>query len=103
MFRFCSRMPERTPIGGTHARDYRPMREQRPLTDLTADPLGYVRFTCSRCPRLGKIRLADLQARFAAAAGLVNVLNAVAPRDCPHAKPNPSGTRSCGFRYRDLT
>jgi hypothetical protein len=79
------------------------MREQRPLSDLTADQLGYVRFVCTRCPRSGKVKLASLQARFRVDAGLVDILNALAPKDCSGAKRNPWGSHSCGFYYRDLT
>jgi hypothetical protein len=95
-------MPEHTPIGGTHVRDFDDLRQQRPLSDLRADHLGHVRFACSLCPRTGEIRLADLRARFPAQAGLVNVLNAVRPADCPHAERDASGTLRCGFHYRDL-
>jgi hypothetical protein len=90
------------PIGSTHARDYAPMREQLPLSSLTADESGFVRFKCSKCPRLEKAPLAKLRERFHPDAGLVNILNAILPTDCPNATPNASGIRSCGFHYRDL-
>ena len=48
----------RTPIGGTHARDFGDFRQQRTLAELTADPEGYVRFGCLKCPRTGKVELA---------------------------------------------
>ena len=101
-FRFCSPMPERTPLGGTHARDFDDGRQQVPLSELTGDDLGYVRFDCTRCPRRGKIRLEALRARFAPAAGLVNILNAVAPKDCPGARHDAQGIKRCGFHYRGL-
>jgi hypothetical protein len=95
-------MPERTAIGGMHARDFDDFRQQRPLSDLTADHLGYVRFACKRCPRTGRIRLADLRARFPPEAGLVNILNAVMPKDCPGNARDAQGIKRCGFHYRDL-
>lgn len=95
-------MPERTPLGGMHARDFDACRQQVPLAELTGDHLGYVRFACTRCPRRGKIRLEALRARFAPDAGLVNVLNAIAPKDCPGAKHDAQGIKRCGFHYRDL-
>ena len=93
---------ERTPIGRMHVRDFAPARTQRPLSDLTADGLGYVRFDCGGCPRTGKVRLEALKARFAPDTGLVNVLNSILPQDCPLRDPDPSGSRLCRFRYRDL-
>jgi hypothetical protein len=85
-----------------HARDFGEMREQRTLAELGADDLGYVRFVCAGCPRTGKVALAKLRERFAPGAGLVNILNTLLPKDCPHAAPDPWGVRSCKFRYRDL-
>jgi hypothetical protein len=93
-------MPERTPIGGMRASDFADLREQRPLSDLRADAGGYVRFDC---PRAGKLKLETMLTRFRPGAGLVNILNALAPKDCPKTEPNPSGIRSCAWRYRDLT
>ena len=90
------------PIGSTHARDYTPTREQRTLAELSADDLGYVRFRCLHCPRTAKVQLAKLRERFAPGAGLVNVLNAIRPRDCRQAAPDPWGVVHCGFCYRDL-
>ena len=101
-FCVCSGMDRRTPLGGTHARDFKPMRQQAPLSELTAGEDGYVRFSCSRCPRTGKIRLAELHARFAPEAGLVNVLNTVAPRDCGRRSRKHAGDPGCGWYYRDL-
>jgi hypothetical protein len=102
-FCFCSDMPdERTPIGHMHARDFAPMRTQVPLSDLRADEAGWVRFTCKRCPRTGKVRLEALKARFSPDEGLVDILNMLLPADCPHAEPNAWDIRSCGWRYRDL-
>jgi len=103
MFCFCSFMEdERTPIGHMHVRDFAPLREQRPLSELTADEGGYVRFVCRSCPRTGKVKLEALRARFSPDAGLVNILNTLLPADCPEAKPNPWGIRACRFSYRDL-
>lgn len=90
------------PIGSLHVRDFAELRQQRQLSELTADAGGYVRFDCGGCPRTGKIRLADLQARFRPDAGLVDILNALAPKDCPKARPDPWGHRPCRFQYRDL-
>jgi hypothetical protein len=93
---------ERTPIGGTHARDWRPLREQVPLSELRADAAGFVHLDCRACPRTEKIALADLRARFAPDAGLVNILNAIRPTDCPHAGFDAVGHNRCGIYYRDL-
>ena len=90
------------PIGSLHSRDFAPMRTQVPLSALKADAQGYVRFDCKLCQRTGQIPLADLTARFRPTEGLVNILNAVLPEDCPKSKPDPSGMRPCGFRYRDI-
>ncbi|HEY2749763.1 hypothetical protein [Phenylobacterium sp.] len=92
------------PIGSLHARDFAPMRTQRTLAEAPADSQGYVRFSCLNrdCSRTGKIRLAALQQRFAPGEGLVNILNAVMPKDCPRSAPDPWGSRRCGFCYRDL-
>lgn len=90
------------PIGRMHVRDFAAGNEQRRLATLQADGEGYVRFTCSKCPRTGKVRLAKLRERFSPSEGLVNILNTLAPKDCPHAQPDPSGNHACGFRYRDL-
>jgi hypothetical protein len=95
-------MPERTPIGGTHARDFALVREQVPLCELKPDEAGYVRLACRACPRTDKIPLADLKARFAPEAGLVNILNAIRPTDCPGAGFNAVGHNRCGIYYRDL-
>jgi hypothetical protein len=92
----------RTPIGHMHARDFAPMREQRPLSSLTADAGGYVRFACRSCQRTGKVKLSALRERFRPNEGLVNILNTLLPKECPKAAPNPWGIRSCKFRYRDL-
>lgn len=92
----------RTPIGGTHARDFDSVPMQVPLTNLSADERGYVRFRCMVCPRTGKIRLSDLHARFKPTDGLVNILNAVRPKDCTKSPPDPWGIVRCGFCYRDL-
>lgn len=78
------------------------MRTQRTLDTLPADAEGFVRFRCLSCPRTGKIALAKLQERFAPDAGLVNVLNAIMPPDCPKAGADPWGNHPCGFCYRDL-
>jgi hypothetical protein len=103
MFSICSRMPlPPLPIGTLHAGDFVALRQQRPLSELTADRLGYVRFSCSKCARTGKIRLEALQARFALDVGLVSILSAISPKDCLNAERSPSGLRQCGFHYRDL-
>ena len=96
-------MPDqRTPLGGTHARDWQPLREQVPLAEAPVDARGFVRFNCRACPRTGKIALADLKARFAPDAGLVNILNAIRPTDCPGAGFDAVGHNRCGIYYRDL-
>lgn len=92
----------RTPIGGTHARDFAPLRQQRPLSELRADTAGFVRFACLKCPRQDRVALAELRGRFHADAGLVDVLNALAPKDCALAQKDPWGNHLCGFCYRDL-
>jgi hypothetical protein len=46
--------------------------------------------------------LDDLRARFAQDAGLVNVLNAIRPDDCPGAGVDFQGFNRCGIYYRDL-
>jgi hypothetical protein len=92
----------RTPIGGTHARDFAAVRQQRTLAELTGDAEGFVRFGCLKCPRTGKVELAKLRARFAPSEGLVNILNRLAPADCPLAGEDPWGNHPCGFCYRDL-
>jgi len=92
----------RTPIGGTHARDFAQLRAQRPLSDLTADEGGYVRFRCMSCPRTGKVRLSALQERFKPTEGLVGILNTLLPKDCAKREPDPWGNVLCGFCYRDL-
>ena len=96
-------MPDqRTPLGGTHANDWRPVREQVPLAELPADARGFVRFDCKACPRTHKIAMADLRARFSPDAGLVNILNAIRPKDCPHAGFDAFGHNRCGIYYRAL-
>jgi hypothetical protein len=90
------------PIGSLHVRDFAELRRQRPLSELTADEGGFVRFACLKCPRTGKVRLASLHARFAPTEGLVGILNDLAPKDCPLAGPDPWSSRACGFCYRDL-
>jgi len=92
----------RTPIGGTHARDWQPLREQVALANVPVDARGDVRFGCRRCPHTGKVAAADLRARFAPDAGLVNILNALRPKDCPGAGVDFQGFNRCGFYYRDL-
>ena len=92
---------QKTPIGGTHARDWQPLREQAPLSALKPDDAGFVHFECVACPRTDKIALADLRARFAPDAGLVNILNAIRPTDCPHAGFDAVGHNRCGIYYRD--
>jgi hypothetical protein len=92
----------RTPIGGTHARDFDQLQQQTPLAELRADERGFVRFDCKICPRTGEIALADLRARFALNAGLVGILNAIRPSDCPGAGVDFQGFNRCGYRYRDL-
>lgn len=95
-------MEKRTPIGGMHARDFEGWRTQRPLAEVSVDSEGYVRFRCLTCPRDGKIAAASLRARFGPTEGLVNILNILKPKDCPHAEPDPSGNHRCGWCYRDL-
>ena len=85
-----------------HARDFAPLRQQRPLTDLTADETGSVRLSCSRCPRQETVALLELHQRFSPQAGLVDVLNALAAGYCAKARSDASGTRHCGLCYRDL-
>jgi len=85
-----------------HYRDFRDMREQRPLSELPADAEGFVRFKCLKCPRTGKVRLARLQERSTPDTWLVTILNTLLPKDCPDAKPNPWKSTPCGFCYRDL-
>jgi hypothetical protein len=92
----------RTPLGGTHARDFADFRQQRTLAELTADPEGYVRFRCLKCPRTGKVELAKLRERFKPSEGLVNILNTLVPTDCNLAGADPWGNHPCGFCYRDL-
>lgn len=99
VFRFCSGMSQ---IGQTHARDFGLHRQQVPLAELQADPEGFVRFCCKVCPHTGKIALVDLRARFAPDAGLVNILNAIRPHDCPGAGLDFQGFNRCGIHYRDL-
>jgi hypothetical protein len=89
-------------MGSLHSRDFAEMRQQVPLSEVPVDAGGYVRFSCTICPRTGRIALADLQARFRPREGLVNILNAVAPKDCPKVAPDPWGNHPCGFCYRDL-
>jgi len=98
-------MPQnRTPIGQMHARDFDTYRQQRSLSELVPDIGGYIRFGCLHgdCQRTGKIPLAVLQARYRPQAGLVDILNALRPKDCPKGKPDPSGSRRCGWCYRGL-
>lgn len=89
-------------IGHTHVRDFDLRRSQRALAELAADDAGYVRFSCLKCPRTGLVELAQLRARFRPTEGLVNILNSLAPPDCPLAAPDASGNRTCGYCYRDL-
>ena len=89
-------------IGQTHSRDFSMHRTQRRLAELRADDQGFVRFRCLKCPRTGKVELAKLRKRFRATEGLVNILNTLAPTDCPMASADPWGNRPCGFCYRDL-
>jgi hypothetical protein len=89
-------------IGQTHARDFSLYRMQTPLADLRADAQGFVHFCCKACPRTDRIALDDLRARFAQDAGLVNVLNAIRPDDCPGAGVDFQGFNRCGIYYRDL-
>lgn len=95
-------LDRRTPIGGTHARDWEPLRTQVSLTNVPVDDRGYVRFNCKTCPHAGEIAVADLRARFAPDAGLVNILNAIRPKDCPGAGADFQGFNRCGIYYRDL-
>jgi hypothetical protein len=90
------------PIGSLHVRDFAPLRTQRPLSDLTADADGYIRFACLKCPRQGKVALAKLRERFQPTEGLVNILNTLAPTDCQHGGVDAWGNHACGFCYRDL-
>jgi hypothetical protein len=99
MFRFCSGMSFRPPI---HHRDFALDGQQVTLAEAPVDADGLVWFRCLKCPRTGKVRLARLQARFAPTEGLVNILNALAPKDCPLAGADPWGNHLCGFCYRDL-
>jgi len=90
------------PIGSLHVRDFDDFRTQRPLSDLTADESGHVRFACLKCPCTGKVLLSALHARFRPTDGLVGILNLLAPSDCPLAGADPWGNHPCGFCYRDL-
>jgi hypothetical protein len=90
------------PIGSLHVRDFAELRQQVPLRDLTADEAGLVWFECTACPRQESHPLSQMRARFHPDAGLVNILNALKPKDCPKARPDPWGNHPCGFRYRDL-
>ena len=92
----------RTPIGGTHVRDFGHCRQQVPLTALPVDPEGFVHFRCLKCPRIGKVSLVELQARVEPTEGLVNILNSLKPLDCELAGPDPWGNHPCGYCYRDL-
>jgi hypothetical protein len=85
-----------------HARDFAPMRQQRPLAELPADANGLVWFACSRCDRTGAIALATLRERYPPQTGLVAILNALAPADCVGAAAGPTGASPCGYYYRDL-
>ncbi|MGH6909797.1 MAG: hypothetical protein ACREE0_14590 [Phenylobacterium sp.] len=91
-----------TPIGETHARDFSLDRQQVRLAELRGDAEGSVRFCCRVCPHTGEIALDELRARFGPGAGLVNVLNAIRPTDCPGAGVDFQGFNRCGIRYRDL-
>ncbi len=93
---------KRTPIGGTHSRDFGELKQQRQLSELRADERGYVRFRCLKCPRTGKVELAKLKERFAPDAGLVDILNTLLPVDCAKTERDPWGHVACGFCYRDL-
>lgn len=91
------------PIGSLHVRDFRAdLRVQRTLADLTGDDRGDVSFACLKCPHQGKMALAELRARFRPDAGLVDILNVLMPSGCVKAARDPSGSRACGFCYRDL-
>ncbi|THD56534.1 hypothetical protein [Phenylobacterium sp.] len=90
------------PPGYMKTRDFAPMRQQVPLSELTGDARGDVWFACTRCPHAERRALADLRARFAPDAGLVNILNTLRPKDCPKSERNASGIVGCGFHYRDL-
>jgi hypothetical protein len=90
------------PIGQTHDRDFSLHRQQVPLAELRADAEGFVHFRCKACPRTDRIALAELKARFAPEAGLVNILNAIRPKDCPGAGVDFQGFNRCGIHYGDL-
>lgn len=92
----------RTPYGGMHSRDFSTYRQQRTLGEAPVDGRGDVRFACTRCPRTGKVAMAELRARFSPQAGLVNILNALLPADCGKSKRTPGGHVECGYYYRDL-
>ena len=85
-----------------HHRAFGLQRTQVTLAELPADAEGFVRFWCRRCPRTDRIPLATLKARFAPEAGLVNILNAIKPPDCPLAGEDAQGNHPCDYRYRDL-
>lgn len=91
-----------SPHDPIHARDFAPMRQQRSLAELTGDSAGWVRLSCSQCPRQAKVALSDLRQRFAPREGLVNVLNILASERCARTRADASGTSRCGLRYRDL-
>jgi hypothetical protein len=59
-----------------------------------------VRVTCRRCDRAGQYRLAGLVERFGPAAGLPDVLEALAA-DCPQRDVNRFGD-PCGAWFADL-
>jgi hypothetical protein len=91
-----------TPIGETHSRDFNLDRQQVRLAELQGDADGFVWFCCKVCPRTDRIALDELRARFTPGAGLVNILNALRPKDCPGAGVDFQGFNRCGIRYRDL-
>jgi hypothetical protein len=90
------------PIGSLHVRDFDGLRTQRTLAELKADAHGLVQFRCLKCPRTEAVPMAVLTARFRATAGLVDILNALAPADCPQAGVDVSGNHPCGFCYGEL-
>jgi hypothetical protein len=68
------------------------------LRDYSAGEV--VRVTCRRCDRAGRYRLAGLVERFGPAAGLPDVLEALAA-DCPQRDVNRFGD-PCGALFADL-
>ena len=75
MFCFCSRM------------------NASASPDLKTDKHGYVRFDCPECPRVAKLQIQLIRARYREDTGMAPIIDLAAPNDCKRGA-------LCGFRVR---